>query len=322
VSFVYLVAVCFVTAFTMSIVHDRVPDPGTYPPLPDIFLNNIAHISWAFGVAEYLIIVLAVMFVIVVLLHKHRAIMLIRFNAIAGTVFLLRCVTMYVTALSVPGVHLKCNVRVGSTLEEKMYHSWKIMMNFGLSMSGVRTCGDYMFSGHTIVLTLLNFFILNYTPADWRGLQYITWFLNITGMFLILAGHEHYSIDVLIAFYISSRLFLYYHSLANSRVMVSFSEPFASQRKEISVISMDHQRIHGSFPMFSYLEEHINGIIENEYEWPWDPIVSMMQSCSKNKSFNITTDVPQTKTLIPLKKRRIKKSGGFSNVGIFENSNS
>lgn len=69
------------------------------------------------------------------------------------------------------------------------------------------------------------------------------------GIFFILAAHEHYSIDVFIAFYISSRLFLYYHTLANNQALMSH----------------DSTRTRIWFPLFSYFESSVEGIIPNEY---------------------------------------------------------
>lgn len=77
--------------------------------------------------------------------------------------------------------------------------------------------------------------------------------MNIFGIFFILAAHEHYSIDVFIAFYITSRLFLYYHSLANNRAL---TQP-------------DRRRMHMWFPMFSYFEANVVGMVPNDYELPW-----------------------------------------------------
>jgi hypothetical protein len=74
------------------------------------------------------------------------------------------------------------------------------------------------------------------------------------GIFFILAAHEHYSIDVFIAFYISSRLFLYYHTLANNQALMS----------------NDSTRTRIWFPLFSYFESSVEGIIPNEYTSPRD----------------------------------------------------
>lgn len=77
--------------------------------------------------------------------------------------------------------------------------------------------------------------------------------LNIFGLFFILAAHEHYSIDVFIAFYLSSRLFMYYHTLANNR----------------TPMQPDAQRTRVWFPLFSFFESRCYGIVPNEYEWPF-----------------------------------------------------
>lgn len=118
-----------------------------------------------------------------------------------------------------------------------------------MSLQGVRTCGDYMFSGHTVVITILNFAVTEYTPKRFYWIQTVSWITNIFGVFFILAAHEHYSIDVFIAFYITSRLFLYYHTLAAISRKPSMSSTVW-------------------FPLFSYFESNIDGPLPNEYEWP------------------------------------------------------
>ncbi|EPY89444.1 sterile alpha motif domain containing 8 [Camelus ferus] len=115
------------TSFIMVIVHERVPDMQTYPPLPDIFLD--------------------------------RSILLRRLCSLMGTVFLLRCFTMFVTSLSVPGQHLQCTGKIYGSVWEKLHRAFAIWSGFGMTLTGVHTCGDYMFSGHTVVLTMLNFFV-------------------------------------------------------------------------------------------------------------------------------------------------------------------
>ena len=48
----YSFTVYVVAAFTMTVAHSRVPDMSVYRPLPDIALDNIPHIPWAFKVTE------------------------------------------------------------------------------------------------------------------------------------------------------------------------------------------------------------------------------------------------------------------------------
>ncbi|KAG7177016.1 sphingomyelin synthase-related protein 1-like [Homarus americanus] len=252
ISCLYMFLVTWITAIVMVFVHDRVPDRERHPPLPDIFLDNVPHIPWAFQLCEITILLLTSTWLMILFVHKHRSIAIRRFCALSGSVFLLRCATMFITSLSVPGSHLECEPRDPSDLQTQLEQAWIIWQGGGLSIKGVRTCGDYMFSGHTTALTLLNFFITEYTPRRMYYLHIASWVLNTFGIFFILAAHEHYSIDVFIAFYITSRMFLYYHSLANNRAL--------HQR--------DSFRTKIWFPMFSYFEAHIDGIVPNEYSNP------------------------------------------------------
>lgn len=134
-----------------------------------VLLMQVPHIPWAFMGCELTGTLLFTIWASVLIVHKHRLVLLRRFFALSGTVFLLRCVTMLITSLSVPGVHLDCKPpestfnHAEATFFEMLYYrmnkAYFIWSGLGMSIQGVRTCGDYMFSGHTVALTLLNFFI-------------------------------------------------------------------------------------------------------------------------------------------------------------------
>ena len=159
---------------------------------------------------------------------------------------------MLITSLSVPGVHLKCEGKLYGDIWAKLRRTFEIWTGFGMTLSGVRTCGDYMFSGHTVFVTMLNFLITEYTPRKMYYLHTSAWVANMFALFFILAAHEHYSIDVFVAFYITSRMFLYYHTLANNR----------------SLMIRDKKRTSIWFPLFSFFESKCDGIVPNEFEWP------------------------------------------------------
>lgn len=72
IALAYLFLVTWITSFVMVIVHDRVPDMKRYPPLPDIFLDNVPYIPWAFHMCEWTATVLLVIWLVVLLFHKYR----------------------------------------------------------------------------------------------------------------------------------------------------------------------------------------------------------------------------------------------------------
>ena len=112
ISVLYAFSVFLLASFMLAVVHDRLPDTTDYPPLPDVILENLPVMPWAFVCCEICASILMFFWMLILIFHKYRLVVLRRSCAIAGSIFLLRCFTMYVTSLSVPGKHLQCSPTV------------------------------------------------------------------------------------------------------------------------------------------------------------------------------------------------------------------
>ena len=159
VAMIYLFLIGLWTSFVLTVVHDRVPDMHKHPPLPDLFLDNVPLMPWAFFASEAIGILLLTVFFCILIFHKYRMIIFRRVCSLSGTIFLLRSITMLVTSLSVPDEHIQCSSARYDSLANKIAGAWNIMSGVGLYVNGIRTCGDYLFSGHTVGLTLTAHFI-------------------------------------------------------------------------------------------------------------------------------------------------------------------
>lgn len=48
--------------------------------------------------------------------------------------------------------------------------------------------------------------------------RWLCWLLSASGVVCILIAHEHYSIDVVIGYFATTRTFWWYHTMANTHV--------------------------------------------------------------------------------------------------------
>lgn len=169
--------------------------------------------------------------------------------------------------------HLSPVIQLYGDSEAKLQRVLQLLSGGGLSINGSHLlCGDFLYSGHTVILTLTYLFIKecmshvwNNKPTsfaikhchfaafgswmldltDWLSVIYchtvmiyrftffftdsprsfwwyhlLCWLMAAVGVVCILVAHEHYTVDVVVAYFITTRLFYWYHTMANLQVDV------------------------------------------------------------------------------------------------------
>lgn len=239
----YMLSGMFTAVCTLQITNQRVvwvPSSENrtfqnyHSPLKDLLFDIWpVYKSWAFKVTELLGAFQMAQLVVLILCHKHRLIILRRMFFCAGSLYFYRCLTTVVTSLPVPGTHITCQPKFGDgdNAWDMIMHVFKVFLGGGMQATGDGKlgCGGYLYSGHTIILCSTATYLLHYTPrfifkcgcnlkTNWI---YRVWYWSIVvqtgfGMLCTILAHEHYTVDVIVSYWVTTRIIWMYHTVAES----------------------------------------------------------------------------------------------------------
>uniref|UniRef100_A0A7E4VJG6 PAP2_C domain-containing protein n=1 Tax=Panagrellus redivivus TaxID=6233 RepID=A0A7E4VJG6_PANRE len=248
----------FCNDLVLSFIHDKVPEQ---PPLPDIVFSNTPYIPQALTISEYLMLSSFGVLILLTFLHRHRWIVLRRIATIGSLLYFGRCITMMVTQVPVADPNYYCAPKFNEsqrTFANIALRALKIVSGAGLKINGKHTlCGDYIYSGHTVVLVTCYLFIREYSPRNWKILHFASAIASFTGVVLLLISRGHYTVDVIISYWICTRVFWQYHTMAGIAVLRENRSP----HNHLSKVFW--------FPLFKYMEYNALRPVPPRYGLPF-----------------------------------------------------
>lgn len=170
-------------------------------------------------------------FVVMLIIHPQRLMMARRTCGIVGYVFLARAICVLST--SMPDAHRQCYEQFGTPagaykdtpiFPQAVFTTFTTMSQFSDSV----TCGDMIFSGHMVLITLGGLFfgkycnkrdmaspLIRYLPSCFCLIcRCFIYLCCVLGTIAIIKSHLHYTVDVVISLYFSLNSWNVYHRTA------------------------------------------------------------------------------------------------------------
>ncbi|PIC34401.1 hypothetical protein B9Z55_014066 [Caenorhabditis nigoni] len=264
VAFLMLVVAAAGNTITLSWIHERYPLTA---PLPDIVFELTTKIPWGLRLCENLMIGSFASLLVLILFHRHRWIVLRRLCFIGSILYGMRCITMMVTPVPKADEDFQCSPRLGENATFSLIVMRGIWSMFGLGLNlfdnqKVVLCGDYIYSGHTLVLVVSALFIGEYSPRRFYILHWLSWLVCAVGVVFLVLSHGHYTIDVILSYFACTRVFWAYHTQA--------------AHPSIRLSVQNHQAKEFWFPMLRWFEGDIRRPVPRRFDCP----ISYSQVCN------------------------------------------
>jgi len=202
----FVVSILFMD-WVNTYAYERVPE--ALPPLPDLGFDYLPKPDWSVYPVDIITIGLCLSGIIVGFKNRRLGMQPVRrLFAVYCMLMNMRACTIIVTTLPICYSHGPC--REGHIpLRSRIMTTLAYAFALGFKVPGVVQCGDYIFSGHTTFIWLL---VLHLSYSG-RLNSFGILFANLVGLFgsvCIVAWRNHYTIDVLLAFFITQVTWRFY----------------------------------------------------------------------------------------------------------------
>uniref|UniRef100_A0A0K0E3B4 PAP2_C domain-containing protein n=1 Tax=Strongyloides stercoralis TaxID=6248 RepID=A0A0K0E3B4_STRER len=253
---------CSLSAFgntvILSYVHDFRP---TSKPLPDISFSFTPYTPSLLYYNEFIMVSLSLTALTICILHKYRWILLRRLFIIAAILYFGRMFALLFTTLPNADPNYPCAPRFtdnNRTISGVLRRAIRVFFGAGLQVNGnLNLCGDYIYSGHTVILVISTLFINEYSPKKWKYIHLITWPVTFIGIAFLLISRGHYTIDVAISYWLTTRIFWEYHTFT--------ANPYLRNVKSRD----NHLQKYGWLFICRMMENNIHSSLPNEFDNPF-----------------------------------------------------
>ncbi|CAG5110509.1 Oidioi.mRNA.OKI2018_I69.chr2.g4907.t1.cds [Oikopleura dioica] len=224
---IWAISGVYVNAFVEIYLHETVfgPNQLEYEPLWDIyelFGEERNGIDGLFSFTERAMLFFLICYIFLLALSPNRQVIIRRFCFLGGLIYFYRALFISVTTLP-PTRKLvgECSrPQTSGTIGELLIRTFFFVLTGGFKMNqdGNNICGGYLFSGHTSIIILFSRFVCNYSSKKLpRSFKYGLKVLEVLSIVCIILAHEHYTIDIITAWFLMTREMWIYTSLLQTQ---------------------------------------------------------------------------------------------------------
>lgn len=255
---VFLIIAALSNWISLAYIHDFIGRDA----IPDIIFNLIDEQPWATPVGDFMVTLSSVSLILLFTFHKQRAVVIRRVLFIIGCLYTFRTIMMLVTQLPSGYRDNSHRCRPALNQENRTFYIYLLRtleqtVHVGFQDNSKQMlCGDLLFSGHTLIMIVASLSINRYIDKSFQYLKWFPFLFALIGVPCMVISRTHYTCDVIIAFFASKAIFIFYHV---------FCEIESSNDRRRSILQTLFV-----IRIIAWLEENVsNHKLKNEFEIPF-----------------------------------------------------